>query len=747
MTTFNRGRTSRRVPRHALLAACGLGLIVQPGLASAQDSDAARSETIRSSDGGLDEIIVTAPHFVPTGAISANKTDIPLIETPQSVSVITRDQIDLLHFVDVQQAVRYTAGVFGENYGPDQRYDFITVRGFTPKQYIDGLAAPISTTIYSVGVDLYAFDAVDILKGPSSVLYGNAPPGGLYNLTSRRASSTFGGEVTAQYGYEEYRPDDYKEIAATVTGPVNGSLNARMTFLYRDRDGKIDDVRSHRVFLAPTATWNIGSGTSLTGLFYFQRDKVQGDTFSFLPVYGTLLPNPNGRIPRGTNLGEPSLNIIRRHQMAAGYEFSHEFSPALTFKSNVKWNRYNEGGPEDAVYGGAGLINTTDPEDPSYFRTVGRYNFTYFEKVRSFAMDNRLSGKFETGTVRHKVLLGVDMRNVFNYALFGFGGATEIDLYNPVYGAPQDTPPLGVSFGFPVAPFNNQRLKQTGAYAQDQVNFGDLFITLGGRYDWVRVRNYNSDTTTKQGKFTYRVGANYVTASGFSPYVSYATSFEPVLGTDANTDKEFKPSTGRQIEGGIKYDARGLPDDVKLFATASIFKINQKNVVSTAPSVTPVSGTQSGEVEVYGGELELVGRFHDQLSINASYSYNHSEVIKSAIAVEVGAPLPTTPKHKLSMFVDYTLKRGSLGGLGFGAGGRYTSSSAGSLPGPFNATVYDAPGVTLFDATVHYDIPGWRFAINGSNVFDKLYVARCASASGCGYGAGRLILGSVTRRF
>ena len=747
MTYSDQGIGHRFRARAVLLTASALAVIGWAGAANAQQADEARSETIRSTEGGQDEIIVTAPHFVPSGAISANKTDIPLIETPQSVSVITRDQIDLLHFVDVQQAVRYTAGVFGENYGPDQRYDFITVRGFTPKQYIDGLAAPISTTIYSVGVDLYAFDAIDILKGPSSVLYGNAPPGGLYNLTSRRASGTFGGEVTAQYGYEEYRPDDYKEIATSITGPINNSLNARMTFLYRNRDGKIDDVRSHRVFLAPTVTWNMGPDTSLTGLFYFQRDKVQGDTFSFLPVYGTLLPNPNGRIPRGTNLGEPSINIIRRHQMAAGYEFSHEFSPALTFKSNVKWNRYNEGGPEDAVYGGAGLINITNPADPSYFRTVGRFNFTYFEKVRSFAMDNRLSAKFETGAVRHKVLLGVDTRNVANYALFGFGGATNIDLYDPVYGAPQVTPPLGVSFGFPVDPFNNQRLKQTGIYAQDQVNFGDLFVTLGGRYDWVNMLNRTTDITTKQSKFTYRVGANYVTDSGFSPYVSYATSFEPVLGIDSVTNKDFKPSTGKQIEGGIKYDARGLPDDVKLFATASIFKINQKNVVSTAPSVTPVFGTQSGEVEVYGGELEVVARIREQLSINASYSYNHSEVTKSAVAVEIGAPLPTTPKHKVSMFVDYTVKRGSLGGLGFGVGGRYTSSSAGSLPGPFNLTVYDAPGVTLFDATVHYDIPGWRFAINGSNVFDKLYVARCAGPAGCGYGAGRLILGSVTKRF
>ncbi len=94
----------------------------------------------RGTDNG--DIIIVARHYVPEGAETATKTDIPLIQTPQSISVITRDQIDLLNFTDAQQAVRYTAGAFGENYGPDPRYDFITVRGFTPKQYIDGARRP-----------------------------------------------------------------------------------------------------------------------------------------------------------------------------------------------------------------------------------------------------------------------------------------------------------------------------------------------------------------------------------------------------------------------------------------------------------------------------------------------------------------------------------------------------------------------------------------------------------------------------
>ena len=238
-----------------------------------------------------------------------------------------------------------------------------------------------------------------------------------------------------------------------------------------------------------------------------------------------------------------------------------------------------------------------------------------------------------------------------------------------------------------------------------------------------------------------------MTDSGIAPYVSYATSFEPLLGTDSVTNIPFSPTEGEQFEAGIKFDGRALGDDVKLFATLAVFKINQKNVVSTGGGVLPVFGTQTGKVEVYGGEMEFVARIREQLSINGSYSYTHSEIKESNVVDEIGEPLPVTPKHKVSLLVDYTFQRGSLGGLGFGLGGRYVSTSAGSLPGAFNPVVLYSDSPVLFDAIVHYDTPGWRFAINGSNIFDKRYVARCASVSNCTFGASRQVIGTVTKKF
>lgn len=718
----------------ALWAAAGAW--ADSGTATPADSSTG-IETVRQEVGGVSEVIVRAKRYVPEESISANKSDIPLIETPQSVSVITRDQIDLLNFVDAQQAVRYAAGAYGESYGPDLRYDFLTVRGFTPKQYIDGLASPISTTIYSTGVDLYAFQSFDVLKGPVSSLYGNAPPGGIYNEISRRAAFRSDGEFGVKYG-----SDSYREAFGTVTGPLADAFAARFTGMYLDRDAERNLVSAKRALLAPTFTWRIAPTTTFTGLFYYQYDEVRGDTNGFLPVYGTLLPNPVGSVSPSVNLGDPN-NLYKRNQYSIGWDFSHGFSDAVSFHSNLKWSDYHERTPT-GFYGGGGLTNTTDPTMASYYRTVLQDNFSYAEDVDSLATDNRFDVNLTSGSVKHKMIAGVDYRKVDNLANFGFVfGASTIDLFNPVY-QPQANPQPGYPFHF-----NNENLKQTGGYVQDQMQFDDLYFLVSGRYDTVKIENNlaNPVTDTDQHKFTYRAGLNYLMPNGVAPYLSYGTSFEPVLGTDSVTGAEFKPSAGRQIEGGVKFDARGLGSGIKLFATAALFKITQTNVVSTSPSITPVFGTQTGEVEVKGGELEFVARFHDQLSLNGSYSYNQSEVLQSSTPAEIGAPMPTTPKNKLSLFADYTVQRGTLAGFGAGFGGRYNSTNAGSLPGPFNPVVYYGESATLFDAILHYDTPEWRVAFNGSNVFNKVYTARCSGPAGCTYGAGRQLIGTVSRKF
>jgi len=736
--------------RAALLSGAAFTLWAVPAMAQDEQAGEANPantvETTRTQIDGQSAIIVAARRFVPEGASTASKSDIPLVETPQSISVITRDQIDLLSFIDAQQAVRYTSGAFGETYGPDPRFDFVTVRGFTPKYYIDGLANPATTTIAATGLDIYAFQTLEVLKGPASVLYGSAPPGGIINETTRRAASDFGGEFVLKGGSNRYLTG-----AGTFTGPVTDFLDVRVTGLYRDTEGEIDFQRVRRLFAAPTATLRLGSNTRLTGLAYYQYDNNLGGNGGFLPLYGTLLPTPDGRkIKRSTNLSGPADKYERR-QSGLGYEFEHKFGGGLTFTSNSRWSRYNEQSPI-GLYSGGGYTNITDPTLPSYYNTLAQWNFSYAERVSSFATDNRVAANFATGAVEHKLLVGIDYRNVRNVAAYNFDfAAGTIDAFDPIY-----DPAFQQDIGFPTR-YNDQKLQQTGVYGQDQLAFGNLRVLLGARYDWVKARSATNTflpvttpavfASQKQHKFTYRIGANYVTDSGFAPYVSYATSFEPVLGTDSITGDPFKPTSAKQIEAGIKYDARGLPDGVKLFATLAAFDVKQKNFVVTQAGQTPVFGTQGGLVEVYGVEAEVVARFNEQLSINAAYSYTHSEIKSDPNApANVGYPLPTTPKHKASLFADYTFQKGALGGFGFGGGVRYSSESAGGLfagSAPYVVT----GSATLFDAIVHYDLPGWRISVNGSNIFDKNYVARCTGLYGCVYGAGRQIIGTVSRKF
>src|SRR5438874_4579536 len=188
----------------------------------------------------LAEVVVSAPRYVPDTNISATKIAIPLIETPQSISVITRDQIDVLDFQNLQQAVRYTSGVIGENFGPDERYDWLTLRGFNPVEYIDGLQAPIGS-VPNVGLDLWMADSVEVLKGASGVLYGQAPPGGLVNLTSRRPQQDLHYEAQLQYG-----SFSDKQAAGDITGDLSGdgTLLGRFTRSEERRVGK--ECRSRR---------------------------------------------------------------------------------------------------------------------------------------------------------------------------------------------------------------------------------------------------------------------------------------------------------------------------------------------------------------------------------------------------------------------------------------------------------------------------------------------------------------------
>jgi iron complex outermembrane receptor protein len=715
MTFRNRAAASGDRRRRRLFAGAALAaFLAMPAAALAADQDT--SATTGAPATGVAEVVVTAPHYVPTGEMAATKSNTPILEVPQSVSVITRDQIDVLNWQNTQQAVRYTAGVFGENFGPDQRYDYVTVRGFYPVEYIDGLQAPIApaSSLNDIGVNLWGFDQVQVIKGPASFLYGESPPGGIVDLTTRRPMDAFHGEVLAQGGsYGEW------EGAGDVTGPIGQGVDFRLTALYKDGDTQVQFENHRQIYIAPALSWQTDPDTKLTILSFYQSDKDKGCCGGFLPAQGTLLPNPNGVIPTSLNLGEPGYNLFTRDESGIGYEFSHAFNSNWSFVQNFKYFYYKDNTKE--VYG-AGLEADLETED--------RYNFEYPEDIKEFALDSRIAGHFDSGPVTHDLLVGVDYRNYTNFTQFGFAYAPTLNVFDPVYGAA--IAPLSLFS------YINQHQLQTGIYAQDEIKWDGFVLTVGGREDWLGT--HGSGVYTANDAFTYRVGLNYVFAAGVAPYITYATSFEPTPGADFE-GVPFVPSTGSQVEGGVKFQPTFLPRGANVLVTAAAYDIVQNDVLTPDPNPAhPFASVQTGQVEVRGFELEAVARIFDRVSLNGSYTYTDSDVTKGT--VDVGNELFETPKDKLSLFVDYTQQTGPLAGLGAGLGGRYLSASFGD-----QANMWRNPPETLFDAIIHYDLRSWRLALNANNLFDKVYVARCTSIDECFYGERRILMATLSKKW
>jgi len=735
-------RAFRPLAKAKLLCA-GAVLAIVAGAAFTASAQSADSSTVG-------EVVVTAPHYVPEKDTSATKMQTALIETPQSVTVISRDQIDLLDWQNLSQAARYTAGIVGENYGSDTRYDWLTLRGFPPVEYIDGLQAPVGSVSTS-GFDLYGAQEVDILKGPSSVLYGLAPPGGIVNVETRRPEDQFGGSAMIEYG--SY---DSKEIAGDITGAVNDALSLRLTTMERNGGTQADGVNDERFYIAPAATVHLDPNSNLTLLGYYQWDNDKGDGVGFLPAAGVYSNNPViGKLSPNFNAGDYGYDDFTRRQYAIGYDFTHDFGGDLKFEQNMKY--FYDNTRQNDIYG-AGLatctlaatagcgggalypylspltgVQETSGGAPLYsdYTTLDRNSFPFKETIGSLNVDSRFSDKFETGAITQTVLLGLDYRHYTLESAFGFAGAAPLDLAAPNHNL---TGIVSPPYSFVDAAVVQD---QVGLYGQDQIKYGGWILTLGGRQDWL------NETSAGQGinnsAFTYRAGLNYVFHSGLAPYIAYSTSYQPTAGTTAG-GSAFIPTKGDQVEAGLKFEPKFVPHGVKIFATAAVYDLHQHNVVESDPTILdPFAQAQVGEVEVKGIELEAVARIYERFTLNASYAYTDSRVM------DPGAPitqLTLTPKNQASLFADYTFQDGILGGLGGGGGVRYVGSTYGD-----DANQWKDPSYTLVDAVLHYDYRGWAVKVAASNLLDHIYIAQCSSESDCFYGLRRNITATLSRKF
>lgn len=682
----------------------------------------------QASDVQLDEITVegragaqtpTGPvdGYVATRTITGSKTDTPLIEVPQSVSVVTRDEMDDRGAQNVGQALDYSVGVLGTPFGTDPRFDAPLLRGFSAanSQYLNGLK--LNRDQGSISIEQYGLERIDVLLGPASVLYGQGNPGGLIDMISKRPTFTTFGEVNGQVGsFNRYVG------AFDVGGVVGTDVSYRLTGLARDSGTQTDYLDDNRLFFAPAVTWKPTDATSLTVLANVQYDQVGSPVG--LPKEYTVGPFTN-LLSKSLFLGDPDYDSSSRTLASIGYEFEHHFNNSWQIRQNARylwltWDYTN------LYYSG---LSATDPT------IANRGSSQNSEDQNTFTIDTQLQGDFETGPLSHKLLVGLDYRRYSQDNETEFGFAPSISLIAPVYNQPVTGSPWYTSAV-------NGTVSQTGLYAQDQIKLGGWLLTAGLRHDWASIdsitdTNYG-DTEQDQNDeaFTGRLGLTYLFANGIAPYASYSTSFEPVIGNmpTALGGQPFQPSTGEQYEVGVKYQPVGW----NALFTAALYDITQNNVLSSQLINGVSYDTQIGQVEVKGLELSATMSLAEGWRLIANYTYMDAEITQGQYA---GNRPANVPENMANLWLDYTFKSGPWTGFGVSGGVRYVGSRY-ALDD--NSIFLDAN--TLFDAAIHYEKGPFKAQINVNNIADETYVSTCGYF-GCYYGDGRTVLAQLTYKW
>jgi iron complex outermembrane receptor protein len=717
------GNLTPRDAAQRLLSGSGLqavpeggAIVVKPSSTDAQTlAPVTVSGYLQTATGPLDG-------YVATVSATATKTDTPLIETPQSISIVGAQEIEVIKAQDLNEALGYVAGV-GRKSGQTRLSDELLVRGFevsayTGSMYRDG--SKYSVNVYNGQQEPYGLERVELLKGASSVLYGASGPGGIVNTVTKRPTTETLRELNLEYG-----SFDRKQMSGDFGGALtdDGVWSYRATFLARDSKTATDYIDDDRRFLAGGLSWRPSARTSLTLLADYQKDETAENLG--LPAKGTVYSTRYGRIPLSRYTGTPGYDSYEAERYAAGWLFEHAFNDTMTLRNNVRYYDFRSTFPETLTY------NLGSDERTS----TTRYALDRSDDSQAVVADSSLQFKLGEGMFKHTAIVGVDYTRMKHQTARDQRRAQPFDYFDPDYSFP-------VGGVYRTQGKSTDRNRRLGFYAQDQLKIADrLVVLLGGRYDEVVYNSHDnvgvsqSIDDEKSRAFTGRGGLVYLFDNGLAPFLSYSESFEPESGTD-RTGGRFKPVTGEQYEAGLRYQ----PPGSDFMLSAALYQLKRKNV-SVSDPVDPSYNIQVGEVRSRGFELEARGRIGRNTNVIAAYAYTDARTTKASPLApdEEGMRVGQVPYHQFSLWTDYSFGDFGLAGLKVGAGLRFVDTTH------FLYGTGKVPAYTLYDAMVSYSTGPWRFALNASNLTDKRYVAVCQSA--CFYGEPRRIIGSVSYRW
>ncbi|MGF1849301.1 TonB-dependent siderophore receptor [Vibrio lentus] len=700
-------------------------------LLTAFSAQALAEETVTAADSNIETVTIMGKAYRNTATKSALEPE----ETPQGITVIDEEQLEQRGVKSLNQALRYAPGVVTEQKGASvTMYDTFSIRGFSNNQsYYDGLVLPFLTGWnLQPQIDPIAIQQVEVFKGPTSVLYGSMPPGGMVNMIAKAPQEDGSTKVGVSTGSR-----NLMEASIDTSGQLGDSdFSYRLVALARKQDSQVDNAEEERYVIAPSLDWQVSDRTLINFNLYYQNDPSMG-TNSAMPLEVLKASDPS------VSMGDKNWSTFEREVLMLGYKINHQINDNWTFLQNARYT--------DASLYQENTYHTATNFNPATGSLI-RNAYSTDEDSQSFVIDNQVSGRVEISGLEHNLLFGVDYLKLTGDSLYkeftanaGFYG---FDAYNPNNDL-LDKSQLQENY----RESHDITTEQLGLYFQDQVRYDALVLLAGGRYDMFKASDdKNSSYPTYDGKeeadhnqFSYRVGALYELDNGISPFVSYATSFEPAAGTDINGNS-LKPQLGEQVELGIKY----LSPDMSQQVTASYFHITKKDSTAADPSdPTYRSKIQLGEVRSQGVEVEGRWFVTEDWDVNASYTYVDMEVTEDANPDLEGTTPIYVPTHAANLWSNYYVYGGALAGTRWSAGARYM----GEMEMDATNTQGKVPSYTVVDLSLGYDLGEASDTLSGAtanlmvnNLFNEEYYT-CYDQSNCWFGAEQSVELSVNYEF
>lgn len=696
-----------------------------------------------------DEVIVTGQ----VSTFGATKSDIPILETSRSVSVINAEEYTERGALTLDDTLNYTAGVVGDPYGFSTRGDFPSVRGLDIPEYLDNIQV-LFGNYNNARSDLYTLEQVEVLKGPASVLYGQGSPGGVLNTVSKKAGADYlGREIVLEGGtYDRFQIST--DLGFDLSG--DGVLTGRLVGLLRESETQVDYVNDDSLVIAPSITYDNGR-TVLTALLNY-TNRESNTAGQFLPIVAT------GCADNSVTFSEPALctGFGAKHVDVSTYVGSDNFdtydttSTSFTVFGTHQINdifslegtaRYRDN-EADYKQTWISFLGAGTPRIAADGSTIGKSWYDSPAGSTQFSLDSRVRAKFDTGTVSHEVLAGYNYQDVetTQNAAFLYGLPSTHNIFTDSF----DADPIPTQAVFDAARARSDGATQTqGIYINDQIEVGNFVLNAGIRYDELDNEQISqtgpgavvTTVTQDDSQTSLSFGALYKTGIGLNPYISYSESFQAVIGGDQTTGNPLKPQIGKQTEIGVKYQ----PSGSRTYITAAYFDIEQSNLANpqglpTAPS------QQEGIAKVKGFEIEaqtVIGDFY----LDGNFSALDTEDVN-------GNPFSSIPETQASSWVTWRPSTDQLDGLRIGGGVRYTSESQSSGTSFIAANGFAATpltivtdGNTLVDAMIGYEFNKVDLSLNARNLLNKEYYGSCLARGDCFPGEKRTVMARAAYRF